>query len=318
MNLSSLDLNLLRVLDALLSEGSTVGAGRKIGLSQPAVSAALGRLRIALSDPLFVRCGQGIEPTDYARALEHPLRQALDGLQSMLDETDSFDPARSDRVFRISGSDYYAEMLMPELAVTMSTQAPGVRVQLIDMLHNSGEIAALRNNELDIALLPQASFPDWLGQEVALETGFYVVASRGNRPVQSAGLAEGDTMPIDLFCALGHVLFSPGGSFHGVGDRALTAIGRKRRVVMTLPVFSGVACTVAESDLIALMPSQLALRLAARLNLALYEPPLPLDNIRISMIWHHRSTNSPAGQWLRRQVREILGHRHLSRNSETG
>jgi DNA-binding transcriptional LysR family regulator len=70
-----------------------------------------------------MRCGQGIEPTNYARALEHPLRQALDGLQSMLDETNSFDPARSDRVFRISSSDYYAEMLMPELAVTMSTQA---------------------------------------------------------------------------------------------------------------------------------------------------------------------------------------------------
>jgi len=78
------------------------------------------------------------------------------------------------------------------------------------------------------------------------------------------------------------------------------------------------ACAVAESDLIALMPSQLALRLASRFDPVLYDPPLPLDNIRISMIWHHRSTNSPAGQWLRQQVREILGCRHLSRNSETG
>ena len=127
MNLLSFDLNLLRVLDALLHERSTVGAAEKIGLSQPAVSSALGRLRILLDDPLFVRHGQRIVPTDYAKSLEIPLRQTLDTLADLLSRGEGFDPSESARSFKIAGSDYFAEILMPPLARLLS--ARGNRIQ---------------------------------------------------------------------------------------------------------------------------------------------------------------------------------------------
>ncbi len=125
MNMAKFDLNLLRVLDALLHEGSTVRAGARIGLSQPAVSAALGRLRHALGDELFLRHGQGLEPTDYARSLEIPLRKALDGLEALLSGPDNFDPATATLTFKLSGSDFFAEMLMPVLADQVSRDRAG-------------------------------------------------------------------------------------------------------------------------------------------------------------------------------------------------
>ncbi len=305
MNLSALDLNLLRVLDAILSEGSTVRAGEKIGLSQPAVSAALGRLRQTLGDPLFVRRGQGLEPTDYARALKDPLRDALDGLHTLLDRTGAFDPALSQQTFRISGSDFFAEMLMPQLAGTLSRIAPGVRLQLVDVLRET-DIARLRDDNLDLALLPSFPVPDWVGQQHLFDSSLAVVARNDHPSVKAAGLVAGTTFPMRLFCSLSHALCSPNGNLHGLGDRALAAVGRHRRVVLSLPSFNAVANAVAQSDLIALLPEQHARRMAPMLGLSLYTPPMPVAPVRLAMIWHHRSSNSQASRWLREQVQAVL------------
>ena len=115
MNFATFDLNLMRVLDALLHEGSTVRAGEKLHLSQSAVSGALSRLRHALDDDLFVRRGNRLVPTDYAAALALPLREELERLENLLSRPKRFDPARAQEVFRISGSDFFAEILMPAL-----------------------------------------------------------------------------------------------------------------------------------------------------------------------------------------------------------
>ena len=115
MNYRNLDLNLLRVLDALITEGSTVSAGDKIGLSQPAVSAALGRLRRSLGDPLFVRSGTGLEPTDYAMAIAGPVAIALEQLETAL-EPASFDPATAKTDYVIVSNDFFASLLMPRLS----------------------------------------------------------------------------------------------------------------------------------------------------------------------------------------------------------
>lgn len=305
MNFAALDLNLLRVLDALLREGSTVRAGARVGLSQPAVSAALGRLRHALGDPLFVRQGQGLEPTDYARALELPLREALEGLESLLAGPMRFDPASATETFRISGSDFFAEMLMPQLADLLSRQAPGMRVQLLDLVPDS-YVDTLQRYEVDIALIPATELPDWIEQREVFLSGFSVIAARGHPRLERAGLAPGAVIPIDLFCDLGHVLFSPEGRVAAMGDAALARVGRQRRVVMTLPVFSGVCRAVQESDRVALIPSQLAHHLAPRLGLAVYRPPMPIAPARICMVWHRRSTGNPAHRWLRDTVAGLL------------
>lgn len=305
MNFSNFDLNLLRVLDALLREHSTVRAGARIGLSQPAVSAALNRLRHALGDPLFIRRGQGLEPTDFARGLATPLHEALEGLEALLSAPSRFDPSIADDSFKISGSDFFAEMLMPELASRLSRAAPYMRVQLVDLVPDN-YVETLEQYKVDLALIPQTSLPDWVDSAPAFRSRFVAIARKGHKRLKRAKLVSGDVIPIDLFCDLGHVLFSPEGKTHAMGDEALAKVGRKRRVVMTLPVFSGVYRAVSESDLIALLPEQLAYRIARKVGLEVFEPPMPIATAEIIMIWHKRSSANPAHGWLRGLVGDIL------------
>nr|WP_306267994.1 LysR family transcriptional regulator [Pararhizobium sp. IMCC3301] len=305
MNIKSFDMNLLRVLDALLHEGSTVRAGARIGLSQPAVSAALGRLRLALRDELFIRRGQGLEPTDYARTLAIPLREALDRIEYLLSGPEAFDPALSTDTFKLSGSDFFAEMLMPKLADQLSKRAPGIRVQLVDLVPDN-YVETLEHYEVDIALIPATPFPDWVAHQPVFSSNFSVVARSANPRIARAGLAPGDVVPIDLFCDLGHVLFSPEGKLTALGDQALARVGRTRQVKMTMPVFSGVYRAVSESDLIALIPEQLASYIAPKAGLQIYRPPMPIDPPLIHMIWHKRSTANPAHKWLRELIAETL------------
>ncbi len=303
--MAAFDLNLLRVLDALLREGSTVKAGARVGLSQPAVSAALNRLRHALGDDLFLRRGQGLEPTDYAKSLAIPLRRILDELEALLGGPAEFVPAQSNASFKLSGSDFFAEMLMPALAERISTRAPGMRVQLVDLVPND-YVETLEKYEVDIALIPRTEFPDRVAHRPVFWSTFSVIARSGHPRLARAGIAPGDVVPVDLFCDLGHVLFSPEGKLKAMGDAALARVGRERRVVMTLPVFSGVYRAVGGSDLIALIPTQLATHVAKRAGLDVYKPPMPIDPALITMVWHRRSSATPAHRWLRDLIAEIL------------
>lgn len=305
MNFSSFDLNLLRVLDALLAEGSTVRAAARVGLSQPAVSSALGRLRNALGDPLFVRQGQQLVPTEFASGLARPLRDSLDGLEAMLAGPEAFDPASVEETFKISGSDFFAEMLMPALGERLSRIAPGVRVQLIDLVP-ANYTAVLEDREVDLALIPRNDAPPGLECQPLFRSPFVMVARRGHPRLARAGIAAGATVPIDLFCDLGHILFSPQGKLGAMGDAALAAVGRKRRVVMSMPVFYGVARAVSASDHVALLPLQLAERLAGPLGIDTYIPPMPLPTPQIVMVWQRRLTSAPAHRWLRSQIAQLM------------
>ncbi|HLP69345.1 MAG TPA: LysR family transcriptional regulator [Rhizobium sp.] len=305
MNLSSFDLNLLRVLDALLHEQSTVKAGERIGLSQPAVSSALGRLRHALNDPLFVREGQRLVQTEYARSLEFPLRHILEDVEALLAGPESFDPANAEQSFKISGSDFFAEMLMPPLANALSRLAPKIQVQLVDLVPDN-YVGTLERHGIDLAFVPKIDFPTWTDIAPAFRSRFVMIARRGHPRLERAEVREGETVPIDLFCDLGHVVFSPEGKLKAMGDAALARIGRERRVVMTMPVFGGVTNAVAGSDLVTLLPEQLARKVAPRLGLAIYTPPMPINPVQICMIWHRRNTNHPTHRWLRDLVLELL------------
>ena len=309
MNLASFDFNLLRVLDALLREGSTVGAARRIGLSQPAVSAALSRLRHALNDPLFLRRGQGLVPTDYARSLTDPLHRILTELEQVLDPPIQFDPRSERRDFRISGIDFFAEMLMPALARRLSDEAPGLRVQLVDLMPD-GKVERLETHSIDLALLPceslPDSLPDWVGKQTVFGAGFAVIARKGHPRLRQVGVSPGAVVPLDLFCDLNHVLTSPEGRFSAHTDTALEAVGRARRVVMTMPFFSGVCRAVAQSDLVALVPTPLAYRTASFLPLQVYRAPVSVAPAILSMVWHRRSERTPAMLWLRETVAQEL------------
>ncbi len=305
VNLSTFDLNLLRVLDALLREGSTVGAGRRLGLSQPAVSAALGRLRHALGDPLFVRQGQGLVPTSFAAGLEAPLKAVLKDIEVVLTGPGHFDPAEARLDFRISGTDYFATMLMPKLGARLQKEAPWVRLQLVDLVPDH-YIEAFDRQNVDLALLPTLPFPAWIEHEPLFHAEFAVIARSGHPALAATGVAPGEVVPMDLFCSLSHVLCSPDGRFHGLGDVALAREGRSRRVAMSVPVFEGVLQVVAASDLIALVPLDLAEHRAEAAGFTVYAPPVAALPPLLCMIWHRSHSGDPAHAWLRGVVRDIL------------
>jgi DNA-binding transcriptional LysR family regulator len=304
-NLSSFDLNLLRVLDALLIEHSTVRAGARLGLSQPAVSGALKRLRLSLGDELFFRSGQKLEATEFALSLKEPLQDILSRVEALIRVQDAFDPATAEHSFRISGSDFFAEMLMPSLAEFLEVHAPSLRVHLVDLVPDD-RVGTLASQDVDFALLPETPLPDWAEDQPVFSSSFSVIARKAHPRTAELVLASGDVMPLDLFCDLGHVLFSTEGNPKGLGDEALARIGRERSVAMTMPVFSGVYRAVAGSDLIALLPSALAHRVATSANLNVFEPPILVEPARLILIWHRRFSESPPHIWLRSRITELL------------
>jgi DNA-binding transcriptional LysR family regulator len=305
MNLSGFDLNLLRVLDALLRDESTVKAGERVGLSQPAVSSSLNRLRAALGDPLFVRKGQRIVPTDYAKSLEVPLRQTLDGVEALLAGPGQFDPSAARQSFKISGSDSWAELLMSTLARRLVAEAPGVKAQLVDLVARD-HIATLEKIGVDLVLLPKTQFPAWVDGAQAVECRFVVIARQGHPRLMRNGIAPGEVIPLDLFCDLGHAVFSPEGNLKAMTDTALAQVGRERKVVVTLSTQGGVCDVVIDSDLIGILPEPFAQRMAQRLRLDIYQAPVPLGPARIFLIWHKRNAANAAHAWFRNLVLDVL------------
>ena len=303
MNFATFDLNLLRVLDAIFREGSTVKAAARLGLSQSAVSGRLSRLRHALGDPLFVRQGNRLVATDYAAGLKDGLTRELERIEAMLAPPAQFDPEAAEGTFRIAASDFFAEMLMPRLADLLHRQAPGIRAQLVDLVPND-YVASLERRNADLALIPDTMLPDWVRREALFRSPFHVIARSKNPGV--AGLEPGQVMPFDVFCTLHHVVFSPEGNIAAMGDAALARVGRTRQVTMTVPVFSGVCRAVRESDLIALVPAQLAADVAETFDLNVFEPPMRIDPPLIIGMWHKRSDTTPFAMWMRDQVFRLM------------
>lgn len=303
MNLSNLDLNLLRVLHTLLADPSTVRTGARLGLSQSAVSAALSRLRHALKDPLFIRQGQHLVATDFASRLQLPLNALMADLDDLLSGPASFDPATAHDSIKIAGSDFFAELLMPRLAGLILRRAPFMQVQLVDLVPES-YLAVLGRQAIDLALIPKVEAPGWIEMQPLFHSDFVIIARKFHPGL--AGHAPGSTLPLDLFCTLGHVIFSPEGRLQAMGDAALARMDRKRRVVMSLPVFSGVISTVSASDLVALVPRQLANWQSGRFGLDIFHAPVPLPQATICMAWHRRLTRAPAHAFARALLVEIL------------
>jgi DNA-binding transcriptional LysR family regulator len=260
-------------------------------------------LRSAIGDPLFVRQGQRLVPTDYARRLAETLPVLMSDLEGLLTTGSGFDPATETASFTISGTDYFAELLMPELARIVSDGAPGVSFQLIG-LDPRDYLAGVRSARSDLALIPAFELRDWAEETRAFTSEFAVIARRDHPATKN--LATGATLPLDLFCDIAHVVFSVEGRRATQSDAVLANMGRSRHVAMTVADFSGAYRTVAASDLISVIPAELALSVAHRLKISVFRPPIPVGPTPIHMAWHRRSSRNPAHGWLRVTVAEIL------------
>jgi len=305
MNISSLDLNLLRVFDALMLERSVTRAGERIGLSQPAVSSALNRLRHLVGDQLFVREGNIMVPTSRATALGPAVRQAMENIDLVFSEHSSFDPSTAKRSFRLLGSDYFSTMLMPELSLRVLAVAPNILLQFLDggpraMPH------VLSEGTIDLTLGVAAEVPEWAAFQFLFKSRLIVAAKRGHPDLKRAGVSAREAIPLDLFCSLPQVICSTDGGLSTSIDLALNTSGRKRRIVLTMPHFHTVSLAIAKGHLVGSMPVQFAEIAANTLGLDLFELPVGGNELDVGMYWHRRYDRDDAHEWLRDQVRSVL------------
>lgn len=305
MNWASVDLNLLRVFDAMMVELNTTRAGERVGLSQPAVSSALGRLRHITGDALFVREGNRMVPTPRSRQLSGPIRAALRQMEDALASIARFDPATATGVFRILGSDYFSTLLMPPLARGVREAAPGLTLQMLD--HPSAAVAPLLSDgAVDMAVDSRSETPDWVSGHTLFRSQMVTVARRGEPALAGAGIALGQRIPPQLFCAIPQVLMSMDGARTGTIDHALEAKGLSRRVAVTVPHFHAVALAVAETGLLGNLPVHFAERVAPVFGLDVYRPPFDPPTVEVMLYWHRRYDADAAHAWLRDRIIEEL------------
>src|SRR5262245_45978602 len=301
MNFATFDLNLLRVFDALMRERSVTRAGALIGLSQPAVSNALNRLRHALNDELFVRRGNDMVATPRAEALAERVRDTLAQVEQALYGDARFDPARAARIFTLMGADFFATLLMPDFAERVARLAPGIALRMLDSA--SGDVERLlRENAIDVALERPLEMPNWISRQPLFRSPFAVIAARGHKELRKASVEPGTAIPLNIFCALPHAIRSIDGSMTGMVDDALHKAGAKRRLALALPSFQGIGLAVARGRLIAAVPVQFASAVAKDLRLSIYLPPVEVPVPEVRMYWHKRHDRNPAHCWLRDQV----------------
>lgn len=298
-NFRTLDLNLLRVFEAVVRLRNVTRASEELGLSQPAASAALARLRAQLGDPLFVRVGNGMAPTPRAEALAPAVAGALARLGDALAETAPFDLRTAETTFTLRGADFFSMRLMPDLAAGIAREAPGTALRFLDSAR--GELfLLLETGEIDLALEQPMEVPAWVSRALLFPSPFKVVAARSNPGI--AGLAPGTTMPIEVYCTLPHAIRSVDGSMSGMTDVALAEAGRRRRVRLALPHFDAVMLAVARSNLISAVPVQLCDAIADELGIAVFDPPVAFPVPRMQLYWHRRLDRAPGHIWLRTRV----------------
>ncbi|MDR6228817.1 DNA-binding transcriptional LysR family regulator [Pseudomonas sp. SORGH_AS199] len=291
-SLRRLDLNLLVTLDALLVELNVTRAARRLNLAQPTVSLQLGRLRQLLDDPLLLPGPRGMRPTARAAALREPLRQALAALDEALAPAAPFEPARAERTWRIAASDHSATTLLTPLLADLRQQAPGIRLALLDK--KPALLAEqLEGDRLDLALDVADTAAAGLRQRL-LFTEHYLLAGRRGHP------ALQQPVSLETFCQLDQALVSPsGGGFASVTDRLLAEQGRERRVVLSVPHFATLASVLLVSDLVALLPAQIALN---HPGLQVQPPPLAIPGFDMLLLWPERLHRDPAHAWLRERI----------------
>lgn len=304
MNFAALDLNLLRVFDALAREQSTVRAGERIGLSQPAVSAALGRLRHFTGDELFTRDGNRMVPTPRALELVEPVRAALASLEQSFANAAAFDPATAETALRLGGSDYFSALLMPELARRALPDAGGIRLQMLDC--RSSEIQTLLSDDrIDVAIDRSLEMPGWIRAEKLFTSSLVCLLREGHPAEARFDLVPEGSVPIELFGEIPQVLRSADGSTIGTMDAALARESLSRRVAMTVPHFQAVALVVASSDLMGSLPVHFARHVARFLPVRLYATPFPSPEMEVFMYWHRRHDRDGASLWLRKQLADL-------------
>jgi DNA-binding transcriptional LysR family regulator len=291
VDIRTFDLNLLRTLDALLDERSVTRAAVRLGLTQPAVSGALARLREALDDPLFVRTQHGVTPTPRALALAERVKQVLADAEVVLRPA-PFEPAAWSGALAVAATDYAQRVIVTPFFADLRSVAPGLTLA-VRALEPEHLAQRLEGGDLDIAVLALEYAPPSLHARRLLDDR-YVLALRAGHP------AAGQPMTLERFLGLEHALVSPaGGHFRGPVDVALEARSFARNVVASVPGFLPLVDLLLATDLVAAAPERLV---RGAPGLATCDLPLEVPGFTMVCAWHARTHHDPAHRWLRERL----------------
>ncbi len=300
VNLSRVDLNLLVHLDALLAERSVTRAAARVGLGQSAMSHNLARLRDLFSDELLTRGPEGLRPTPRALALVEPVRIALAQIQVLVSRDEAFDPRTAERTFSVGLPDSMEILIVPSLLAYLREVAPGIHLRL----HNIDSSKLL--DDLDADRLDLAVGYGVFAQGQAhhkrrlLFTETYLCMFNAERTGITASIS------LDDYLRLPHVLTSLRPGERGVVDDALEKLGLRRTVVLTTPRFLAVPSLVARAPVLVTMHARLARFFAAELGLSLSLPPVELQDMAVSLLWHASYDHDPAHAWLRQMIVRLV------------
>ena len=298
-----LDIYLLRCLSALISEAHVTRAATRMGMTQPAMSATLARLRGLLGDPLLVRTEKGMIPTPRALELATSVQQGLELIDRALAQGAPFDYASAEIRFEIAATESVAFVLMPALIARMRQLAPGIsmRVHVPELARVSHE---LEEGYADVLISFLRTVPEGFHTSLLLRQRLAVIAAATHPQVR-------DSITLEQYIRWPHAYYARGreggATLESTIDDALAATGQTRRIAAWLPSILSSAAVVAGSDLLATVPEYVARHFEATLGLRVMAPPLPIQGVDIAMYWHERMHRNPAHQWLRSVVREVAG-----------
>lgn len=298
MKLSGVDLNLLVSLDALLAERNVTRAAARLGLSQPGMSSALGRLRKLFNDPLLVREGSALIPTPRAESLVQPVRAALALIDGALHERIVFDPENDECTVRVSCSDYSVMLLIAPLVRRLAAEAPGVRIQV--QPRSADPARLLRDDDTDLVIEPEGVVASSSLPSQSLFTDRWLCCVwQGNNVV-------GDEMTVREFFDLGHVVYSMGADAPiALSDAHLAQQSTPRRIEFTVESFLLTPLILQGTDFMSLVLARAVPLLKRTAAIRLIEPPLPIPTLHQKMWWSARRTNDPAQAWVRGRIAEV-------------
>jgi DNA-binding transcriptional LysR family regulator len=299
MDIGAIDLNFLKAFDAMMRKRHVTQAGAAIGLSQPAMSYALSKMRELFQDPLFVRTARGMEPTPRAQKLSAPVARVLELLQSEILPAPKFMPLASSRTFVLCMSDIGEMVFLPRLLKRLDAEAPDVKIRTVAF--DTAQLKeGLSSGDVDLAI---GYFPALTGavmRQKALYRHSFVCVMRKDHPL------IGDTLALEQYLAASHVMVQAEGRTQDILERAQERLGIEVNVRFSLPRSIGVPFIIADSDMIATVPLAVGRRFAEFANIKLLPLPFPVPAYDLHMHWHVRFDHDPAGLWMRSEMIEVI------------
>lgn len=308
MDIRNVDLNLLRVFDALMQDANLTRAGFRLGLSQPSMSHALARLRKISGDPLFVRIPSGMEPTPFSQQIAGAVRDGLALLQRALNGAAAFSPATCNRTFQILMSDIGELVYLPRLITKLAAIAPEVNLRVLQLPREAYHDAFV-SGEADLAIGFLPALKAGFYQQRLFDDSYICIARKGHPRIREA-------LSLEQFTHESHILVEPAGSRYSTVslqsstttfiERHLAGQGLSRRIALRVPHFMVVPEIVQQTDLLATVPGSVMACIRPMPRISRLSLPIATPRFEIKQFWHQRNHHDVANQWLRRTIAELF------------